>query len=94
MGLKKVRFEVFGIVQGVHFRVCTRDYANNIGVKGWVRNTEKGSVEGEIEGEDLHVDRMKYWLRNVGSPGSTISWAQFEETSVNSYSINHFSINR
>jgi len=94
MGLKKVRFEVFGMVQGVYFRACTKDYAKNIGLNGWVRNTERGTVEGEIEGEDQQIDQMKHWLRHVGSPGSSISEARFEETAVNSYSFNQFTINR
>lgn len=94
MGLRKVRFEVFGRVQGVYFRACTKDYADSIGVKGWVRNTNKGTVEGEFEGEDSQVEQMKHWLRYVGSAGSSVSDARFEESPVNASSFSYFNISR
>jgi acylphosphatase len=38
-------FTVRGRVQGVYFRAWTRGMAQELGVRGWVRNCSDGSVE-------------------------------------------------
>ena len=50
-------------MQGVFFRVETRDRARSLGVGGWVRNAADGSVEAVFEGEDERVDSMVDWCR-------------------------------
>ncbi|HET9783662.1 MAG TPA: acylphosphatase [Terriglobales bacterium] len=40
-----VRFEVFGIVQGVGFRAFVEYQAQRLQLHGWVRNRHDGSVE-------------------------------------------------
>jgi len=73
-----VDFEVFGKVQGVFFRKSTATQANKLGIKGWCRNTEQGTVEGNIQGEQTKIMEMKHWLANVGSKGSKIVKADFK----------------
>ena len=34
MELKKLKFEIFGLVQGVGFRISTKEFANAIGING------------------------------------------------------------
>lgn len=46
---------VTGHVQGVFFRAWTREQADRLGLKGWVRNCPDGSVEAHVEGEDSKV---------------------------------------
>ncbi len=46
---RSVHIKVHGIVQGVFFRKFTQRKANELGVKGWVRNSNDGSVEMEAE---------------------------------------------
>jgi len=43
------KFEVSGRVQGVFFRKSTKEKADELGIWGWVRNTARGTVEGEFE---------------------------------------------
>lgn len=43
--MKSYRFKVIGRVQGVWFRKFTKDVADRLGVKGYVRNLDDGSVE-------------------------------------------------
>lgn len=38
--------------------------------RGWIRNTEKRTVQGEIEGEGEQIAAMKLWLQKTGSPSS------------------------
>ncbi|XP_039494734.1 uncharacterized protein LOC120453883 isoform X2 [Drosophila santomea] len=42
-------FEVFGIVQGVSFRMYTLRRAQKLGVRGWCKNTNENTVKGEIQ---------------------------------------------
>ena len=43
---------------GVFFRKCTRDQGSKLGLKGWCRNTESGTVEGVLEGTPEQVNMM------------------------------------
>ena len=54
---------VSGRVQGVFFRDSTRREAERLGVAGWVRNVDDGTVEAVFEGEDSAVDSMVAFCR-------------------------------
>jgi DNA ligase D-like protein (predicted 3'-phosphoesterase) len=73
---KGVRVAVRGHVQGVGFREATVARAEDLGVFGWVRNLEDGSVEVQAEGADTAVDGLVEWL-GEGPPG-----AEAEEVDV------------
>jgi acylphosphatase len=76
--MSKVRMHVRarGRVQGVFFRAEVRARAESLGVAGWVRNAEDGSVEAVFEGEPEQVESMVDWCRR-GPAG-----AQVEELGV------------
>lgn len=59
----RVRVLVEGRVQGVWFRESTREQAERLGVRGWVRNLPDGRVEAVFEGEPGAVDAMVDWTR-------------------------------
>jgi acylphosphatase len=61
--------KVFGKVQGVFFRDSTYKKAQELDIKGFVRNLPDGSVEVEFEGEDRAVRKMILFLKE----GSTIA---------------------
>lgn len=95
MSLETVEFEVFGKVQGVFFRKYTATKANELGLKGWCRNTSEGTVVGVIQGPPEAVADMKYWLQHTGSPSSRIDRVQFKDSSTSSSdSFSEFSIRR
>lgn len=52
-----------GRVQGVGFRVFTIRKANEMGVYGWVRNLQDGSVEVIAEGQRTDLDKFLSVLR-------------------------------
>ena len=57
-----------GRVQGVFFRDSTREEAERLGVNGWVRNTDRGTVEAVFEGDGDLVEAMLWFVRD--GPGS------------------------
>ncbi|KAJ5316764.1 hypothetical protein PENANT_c016G00028 [Penicillium antarcticum] len=63
MSTQRVAFKVHGTVQGVGFRDFTQKCATSFELKGWVRNTTCGRVEGEAQGSD---EIMKKFFQQIG----------------------------
>ncbi|XP_072437019.1 acylphosphatase-2-like isoform X3 [Chiloscyllium punctatum] len=55
---KSIDYEISGRVQGVCFRMYTEDQARKLGVVGWVRNTRRGTVEGQVQGKEELVNSI------------------------------------
>ena len=53
---------VSGDVQGVGFRFHTLNFANELGVVGWVRNLNNGNVEVTAVGSQEQLDDLLKWL--------------------------------
>jgi acylphosphatase len=82
------RFEVWGKVQGVFFRKYTQRQATTLGggdgVVGWIRNTSRGTVEGEVACRDSTAcQHLQEWLQRTGSPKSRIDRAEFQTLDSN-----------
>lgn len=58
LNLETIRVCVTGRVQGVGFRHFTVRQAHNLGVTGWVRNLDDGSVEALLQGSPDAIDSM------------------------------------
>jgi acylphosphatase len=56
------RFIVRGRVQGVFYRASTQQTANRLGLVGWVRNCEDGSVELIACGDEATLVELERWL--------------------------------
>ena len=52
-----------GRVQGVGFRMFVQQHASELGLTGWIRNMEDGSVEMEIQGAPEKVDKLSVLIR-------------------------------
>lgn len=63
---------VRGRVQGIGFRYSARAKASSLGVTGWVRNLDDGSVEVVAEGSREDLDELLAWLRR-GPAGAEVS---------------------
>lgn len=72
-----VRAIVRGRVQGVFFREATVRRASELGVMGWVRNAEDGSLLVHAEGPDAAVDGLVEFLRQ-GPPAAQVEDVEIE----------------
>ncbi|MBN2603301.1 MAG: acylphosphatase [Candidatus Thermoplasmatota archaeon] len=68
----KVQVIISGRVQGVWFRANTKNKAEQLGITGWVRNTNNGKVEALFEGEDEVLEKMLKWC-NHGPPMAEVT---------------------
>jgi acylphosphatase len=80
--VKRAEVTVRGMVQGVFFRVETRDRARSLGLSGWVTNAPDGTVRAAFEGDDERVESMVEWCRR-GPSGARVedvdvAWAKPE----------------
>lgn len=72
-----------GRVQGVFFRSNTKSKAEELSVKGWVRNLPNGSLEAVFEGGQKEVEEMVYWVRKGGPifasvEGMEVTWEEYK----------------
>ncbi len=83
---------VKGRVQGVGFRWFVQREAAEIGLKGWVRNTDEGHVEIVAAGDPEDLTELKDALRK-GSRGSRVDavieheLAESEGTNLGEFNI-------
>jgi DNA ligase D-like protein (predicted 3'-phosphoesterase) len=78
---KGVRATVRGGVQGVGFRYETVERARGLGVLGWVRNEDDGTVVVQAEGPDEAVDALLEWL-GEGPRGASVEVVEVAKTKV------------
>ena len=60
---------VYGRVQGVGFRYSTQHEAVKLGITGYARNLDDGSVEVVACGKSEQVEQLLAWLK-AGGPRS------------------------
>ena len=76
--MKHLNITVTGLVQGVYFRVSTRDEARRLGIRGFARNMADGSVYIEAEGDDEMISVFLDWLAQ-GPPAARVTDVVAEE---------------
>lgn len=72
---------VAGNVQGVSFREATRRRAIELGVMGWVRNADDGTVAVHAEGSPAGVEALVSFLRE-GPRGAAVVALTVQDTPV------------
>jgi DNA ligase D-like protein (predicted 3'-phosphoesterase) len=80
-GKKGIRAVVGGKVQGVFFRDATVSRAGELGVLGWVRNAEDGTVQVHAEGPEPAVDELVAFLEE-GPPQARVEAVEVEAAKV------------
>lgn len=59
--MKCLQIIIRGKVQGVWFRVSTRNKAEELGIYGIVKNQSDGSVYVEVEGDEIILKNFVAW---------------------------------
>ena len=70
--MKLTQMIVRGKVQGVFFRANTQKKAKLLGLKGYARNLEDGSVQIIVSGVDEKIDTLLDWI-NRSPEGSQVN---------------------
>ena len=61
--MKTIQIIISGRVQGVFFRASTKAVADQIGIKGFVKNVKDGTVLIEAEGDDALMEHFIDWCK-------------------------------
>jgi len=77
---------IFGRVQGVGFRFQAKQQADTLGISGFVRNEDDGSVSIEAEGEEEQMEQFIEWCRR-GPRYARVEKVDIEEGIVKNYNM-------
>lgn len=76
--MKTLKIFITGNVQGVFFRKFIKENADQLHVRGYIRNLPDGMVEVIAEGRDENVNHLLELCR-LGSRQSEVKGVKFEE---------------
>lgn len=82
--MKHLRIKITGKVQGVSFRYTTKVIADQMGVRGIIKNEKDGSVYIEAEGDDTLLEVFLEWC-NEGPDRSIIEKVETEPAELKNY---------
>ncbi|MCV9877750.1 acylphosphatase [Brenneria izbisi] len=85
MATLSIAVSVYGVVQGVGFRYSTQRRAVELGVSGYVRNNDDGSVEVVACGERRKVEQLIDWLKKGGPRSASVEKVLIEPCGITEY---------
>lgn len=83
--MKHYNIIVIGKVQGVFYRQSTIEKANQLGIKGFVRNEANRNVYIEAEGEEEQLKKLIEWCM-VGPSRANVTGIKFTEGEIKNFS--------
>ena len=89
--MKTIRLTIKGKVQGVFYRATAKDVADQLGIKGWVKNLPDDNVEIKATASEEILQKFMNWC-NQGPPRAKVNDVIVEELSLEEF--NGFSIIR
>ncbi len=81
MSQKRVQIIIHGRVQGVFYRASAQREAKRLGITGWIKNRQDGTVEALVEGDETKVKEFLNWSQH----GPTTARVEDIETRWRSY---------
>ena len=82
--MKCISMHVKGRVQGVFFRASTKTKADELGVKGFVRNENDGSVYIEAEANESTLQQFSEWCKQ-GPRNARVDHVDIQEKELMSF---------
>jgi acylphosphatase len=89
--MKTVRLTIKGKVQGVFYRATAKDVADQLGIKGWIRNLRDNNVEIRATSTGELLQKFIDWCKQ-GPPRARVEEVIVEELDLQEF--NDFRINR
>lgn len=92
MNEKCVRIIIHGNVQGVFFRKFTKIAAQDLDIKGFVRNEQDGSVYIEGQGENSQLEKFIAWCHQGPEHAyvEKVDVKKIEQKNFFSFNISYF----
>ena len=89
--MKTIRLTIKGRVQGVFYRATAKDVADQLGIKGWIRNLRDNNVEIRATSTGELLQKFIDWCKQ-GPPRARVEEVIVEELDLQEF--NDFRINR
>ena len=82
--IKHIDITVKGKVQGVFYRASTKAVADQLGIKGYVRNEPNGDVVIAAEGDKVSLEMFLDWC-NEGPENAEVTSVESHEGELKNY---------
>tara|TARA_Y100001970_G_scaffold260273_1_gene342155 strand:- start:101 stop:376 length:276 start_codon:yes stop_codon:yes gene_type:complete len=87
----RIHVMISGDVQGVFFRISSKEKANELNLTGWAKNIFNNAVEIVAEGQREELSKFTGWLQ-LGPPNATvdkisIEWSEQPDKKFSSFEI-------
>lgn len=76
--MRTVKLIITGDVQGVFYRHFAKKTAEKMGISGWTKNENDGTVTVVAQGSEEQIERYIQWTKE-GSPMSKVEEVKVEE---------------
>jgi len=61
--MSTIHLLITGKVQGVFYRATAKKIANQLNIKGWIKNTKDGNVEATATGNEEQLKEFINWCK-------------------------------
>lgn len=82
--MKYLSIKIRGRVQGVEFRASTKAVADQLKIRGTIRNEKDGTLSVEAEGDDQMMEQFLEWCQE-GPEYAIVESVEIEETTHKSF---------
>ena len=82
--IKHLNITIKGKVQGVFYRASTKAVADQLGVKGNIKNEPNGDVTIEAEGDAMSLEMFLEWCHE-GPQGAEVNLVETNEGELKNY---------
>lgn len=62
--METVHLVITGKVQGVFYRASAKKKAEELNIRGWIKNTSEGNVEALVTGNQVEIEKFIQWCRS------------------------------
>ncbi len=82
--MRHLDITVYGKVHGVFYRASTKAVADQLGIKGRVKNMTDGTVQIEAEGDDFSLESFLEWCHE-GPEKAQVEKVESAEGEIKNY---------